>query len=312
MVCLSVTIRKEVIKLVKTFRIFLRSIRDAFKSISRNFSLSMASVLSVTITLIIVAVAIIMAANVNYATKNIEDEMNILVYIKNDAKEDDVKNVLSEIKAIKGVREFEHISKEQQKNEMAEYDETLKTILNYLEENPLMDSVIVYVDDIKDMSSVAGQIKEIPSIETVKYGEEMVEDIVHAFDIIQKITVGLVIALMLVTIFLISNTIKLTIYSRKSEIEIMRLVGASNMAIKTPFVVEGLIIGLVGSIIPVCVTIYGYVILYNAMNGFLFSEMLKLVKPFNFVFMISAILVVFGALVGMFGSAHAVRKYLKI
>lgn len=297
---------------MKSVRIFLRSIRDAFKSISRNFSLSMASVLSVTITLIIVAVAIIMAANVNYATKNIENEMNILVYIKNEASEDDVKNVLNEIKSIKAVREYEHITKEQQKANMAEYDETFKTILNYLEENPLMDSVIVYVDDIKQMTDVAEKIKDIPNIETVKYGEGMVEEVVSAFDIIEKITIGLVIALMLVTIFLISNTIKLTIYSRKNEIEIMRLVGASNTAIKMPFVVEGLVIGLVGAIIPVCVTIYGYVILYNSMNGFLFSEMLKLVKPFSFVFIVSLILVVFGAIVGMFGSSHAVRKYLKI
>lgn len=297
---------------MKMFRIFVRSIRDAFKSISRNFSLSMASVLSVTITLIIVAVAIIMAVNVNYATKNIEEEMNILVYIKNAAKEDDIKNVLSEIKAIKGVREYEHTTKEQQKQNMAEYDDTFKTILSYLEENPLMDSVVVYVDDIKDMTKVAETIKKIPNIEMVKYGEDMVNEVVNAFDIIEKITIGLVIALMLVTVFLISNTIKLTIYSRKNEIEIMRLVGASNMAIKMPFVIEGLIIGLVGAIIPVCVTIYGYVILYNSMNGFLFSEMLKLVKPFNFVFIVSLVLVVFGAIVGMFGSSHAVRKYLKI
>ena len=304
--------RKEVIKPVKMFRIFFRSIRDAIKSISRNFSLSMASVLSVTITLIIVAVAIIIAANVNYATRNIEDEMNILAYIKNDAKDEDIQNVLSEIKAIKQVREFEHISKEQQKKDMTEYDETFGVILDYLEENPLMDSIIIYVKDVREMNQVAEKIKKIPNIETVKFGEDMVDEVVEAFDIIEKITIGLVIALMLVTIFLINNTIKLTIYSRKSEIEIMRLVGASNTAIKLPFIFEGLIIGLVGAIIPICVTIYGYVILYNSMHGYLFSEMLRLVKPFNFVFMVSLVLLVFGAIVGMFGSSHAVRKYLKI
>ena len=92
----------------------------------------------------------------------------------------------------------------------------------------------------------------------------------------------------------------------------MRLVGASNTAIKLPFVFEGLIIGLVGSIIPICVTIYGYVILHNALNGYLFSEMLRLIKPFYFVFEVSGALLVFGALVGMYGSLKAVRKYLKI
>lgn len=304
--------RKEVIKPVKSFRIFGRSIRDALKSISRNFSLSMASILSVTITLIIVAVSMIIASNVNHATKNIEDEMNIVVYVKKEATSEDVENLLAEIKNNNEVRETKYISKEEQKTNMSEYDETFEVILNYLDENPLLDSVVVYVKDIKKMSDVAKEINDLPNVETTKYGEGMVEEVVGAFDVIQKITIGLVIALALVTVFLISNTIKLTIYSRKNEIEIMRLVGASNTAIKLPFLFEGLIIGIIGAIIPICVTIYGYVILYNSLNGYLFTEMLRLVKPYNFVFIISGILIVFGALVGMYGSVKAVRKYLKI
>ena len=297
---------------MKAFRIFFRSIRDAFKSISRNFSLSMASILSVTITLIIVAVAIIIAANIKNATKNIEDEMNIVVYLKKEATGEDVENFLSELKSNKKIRETKYISKEEQKMSMAEYDNTFEVILNYLDENPLLDSVIVYVNEIKDINEVAQKISELPNVETAKYGEGMVEEVVDAFDIIEKITLGLVIALMLVTVFLISNTIKLTIYSRKSEIEIMRLVGASNTAIKLPFLFAGLILGIIGALIPIFITIYGYVILYNSMHGYLFSEMLKLVKPYNFVFEVAGLLVIFGGLVGMYGSVKAVRKYLKI
>ena len=272
----------------------------------------MASILSVTITLIIVAVAIIIAANVKYSTKNIEDKMNIIVYAKKTCTTEDIENIKSEIKNLDSVKEFEYISKEEQKVNMSEYDDTFKTILNYLDENPLLDSFVVYVNDIKNMSSTAEKLKEISNVETVRYGEGTVEEIVSAFDIIEKITLGIVVALALVTIFLISNTIKLTIYSRKSEIEIMRLVGASNTAIKLPFLFEGAILGIVGSIIPICVTIYGYVILYNALKGHLYSELLILVKPFNFVFMVSGVLLLFGMLVGMYGSVKAVRKYLKI
>ena len=304
--------RKEVIKQVKAFRIFFRSIRDAFKSVVRNFSLSMASILSVTITLIIVSVSIIIAFNVNHATKDIENELNIVVYAKRQATEEDINNLISEIENNKLVRETEYISKEVQKTNMSEYDETFKTILNFLDENPLLDSVIVYVKDVKDMSKVVEDLREIPNVETVKYGEGTVDEVVDAFDIIEKVTIGIVIALILVTVFLINNTIKLTIYSRRSEIEIMRLVGASNTAIKLPFVFEGLIIGLIGAIIPICITIYGYVIMYNTMKGHLFSEMLNLIKPFNFVFQVSGALLLFGALVGMYGSLRAVRKYLKI
>jgi len=304
--------RKEVIKQMKAIRIFFRSIRDAFKSISRNFSLAMASILCVTITLIIVSVSIIIAANINNATKNIEEEMNIVIYLNKKATAEDADNLKKEIENVKGVREIKFISKEEQKKNMAEYNDAFETILNYLDVNPLLDSYVIYVEDVTEISDIAEEVKSLPNVETIKYGEGMVEEVVSAFDIIEKVTIGIVIALILVTVFLISNTIKLTIYSRKNEIEIMRLVGASNNTIKMPFVFEGLVLGVIGAIIPICITIYGYVILYNTMHGYFFSEMLKLVDPYNFVFMVSAVLVIIGALVGMYGSVKSVRKYLKI
>ena len=297
---------------MKAIRILGRSIRDAIKSITRNFSLSMASILCDMITLIIVAVAIIIAVNVNNATKSIESEMNIVVYFDKSLNNEDSENAYLEIKNLKCVKSAVYKSKDEWKTQMSEYSDTFETILNYLSDNPLMNSCTVYVEDIKHISDVADKIKQIPNIETVKYGESMVEEVVSAFDIIQKITVGIVIALIVVTAFLIANTIKLTIYSRKNEIEIMRLVGASNTAIKLPFLFEGLFLGIIGSIIPICITIYGYVILFNTMHGYMFTETLNLVKPYNFVFYVSGSIMLIGALVGMFGSASSVRKYLKI
>lgn len=297
---------------MRAIRIFLRSIRDAFKSIGRNFSLSMASILCVTITLIIVSVSIVLAYNINNATKDIEEEMSIIVYLKENVSDNDIDNIKADIKSIDGVKNINYLSKEAAKQEMIDYGGAFSVILNYLDANPLLDSFTIYVDDVKEISNIANEIKKIDKIETIKYGEGMVEEIVKAFDIIQKITIGIVIALVLVTIFLIGNTIKLTIYSRKSEIEIMRLVGASNTTIKIPFLIEGLIIGVLGSIIPICITIYGYVILYNTLKGHLFTEMLMLVKPYNFVFQVSGFLLLIGSIVGMYGSLNAVRKYLKI
>lgn len=274
--------------------------------------MSLASILCVTITLIIVSVTLIIAANINQSTKNIEEEMTIIVYLDKEATEEDIANLDAEIKNISGIKDLKFISKEEQKTLMSEYSDAFETILNYLEENPLLDSYVVYVEDIRTISETAEEIIDLPHVETAKYGEGMVEEVVSAFDIIQKITIGIVIALVLVTVFLISNTIKLTIYSRRSSIEIMRLVGASNAAIKLPFIIEGLMIGIIGAIIPICITIYGYVILFNAMHGYMFTEMLTLVEPYNFVFMVSGVLLVLGALVGMYGSGKAVRKYLKI
>lgn len=312
MECLLAIMRKEVIRQMRAFRIFFRSIRDALKSVVRNFSLSFASIMCTTITLILVAVAVVAAANVNNATKLIEDELTIVTYLKKDVTEEQIDNIKSEISSYKNVEEVTFKSKDEWKLEMSEYDDSFKTVLDYLDENPLMDSFVLKVNDVKKLSETSEYIKAINGVDTVKYGEGMVEQVISVFDIVQKIVVVVVIALVVVTSFLISNTIKLTIFSRRNEIEIMRLVGASNITIKLPFLFEGFIIGLIGSIIPVCITIYGYVILYSRMHGKLISNMIMLIKPYPFVFWVSLIVIAIGALVGMYGSIKAVRKYLKV
>ena len=297
---------------MRAFRIFFRSIRDALKSVVRNFSLSFASIMCTTITLILVAVAVVAAANVNNATRLIEDELTIVTYLKKDVTEEQIENIKSEISSYKNIEEVTFKSKDEWKLEMSEYDDSFKTVLNYLDENPLMDSFVLKVNDVKKLSETSEYIKAINGVDTVKYGEGMVEQVISIFDIVQKIVVVVVIALVVVTSFLISNTIKLTIFSRRNEIEIMRLVGASNITIKLPFLFEGFIIGLIGSIIPVCITIYGYVILYSRLHGKLFSNMIMLIKPYPFAFGVSLIVIAIGALVGMYGSIKAVRKYLKV
>lgn len=297
---------------MKAFRIFFRSIRDAFKSCVRNFSLSFASIMCTTITLILVAVACVAACNIENATKLIEDELTIVVYLKKDITEEQVSNITAELNSYKNINEVIFKSKDEWKLEMSEYDDAYKNVLNYFTENPLMDSYTISVNNAKKLSETSEYIKAIDGVDTVKYGESMVEQIISVFDVVEKIVIVVVIALVLVTGFLISNTIKLTIFSRRGEIEIMRLVGASNIAIKLPFLFEGFIIGFIGSIIPICITIYGYVILYTRLHGRLFSNMIMLIKPYPFVFWVSLVLILIGALVGMYGSIKAVKKYLKV
>ena len=140
----------------------------------------------------------------------------------------------------------------------------------------------------------------------------MVEKLVSAFDSIKNVTYGIVIALILVTIFLIVNTIKLTISARQREISIMRLVGASNFTIKTPFIVEGMILGVLGSIVPVVFTTYGYLAFYRHFDGYLYSQLIQLIKPEPFIYVTSLAIIVIGIIVGMIGSASAVKRYLKI
>ena len=195
---------------------------------------------------------------------------------------------------------------------MASTSSELGTTLSYLDTNPLLDSIVVKVKDIKSLSYVASSIRNMDGVKSAKYGEDTVDKMILMFDVVSKVTIVIVLALILVTAFLISNTIKLTIFSRKNEIEIMRLVGTSNFAIKQPFIIEGFILGVIGAIIPIIITVYGYILFYEHFDGYLFSHVIELIKPSNLVWFVSIILVVVGGVVGMFGSNRAVRKYLKI
>ncbi len=297
---------------MKAFRIFVRSIRDSFKSVFRNFSLSIASILCTTITLVLVAIAIIISTNINHITKDLEEELTIVVYADADTTDERLEEMEKEINNISTVAEVTAKSKEEWRIEMQGYSDTLNTTLDYLEENPLLDSFIVTVENVDDLRPTALEIRDIENVESANYGEGMVEDIISVFDIVQTVTIVMVIALIVVTAFLISNTIKLTIFSRRSEIEIMRLVGSSNTSIKLPFVFEGFLLGVLGSIIPIIVMIYGYLIMYEQVSSSSSFSIIELVRPMPFVLITSLILLLIGSVVGMFGSARAVRKYLKI
>ena len=297
---------------MKALRILNRGIRDSFKSVFRNLSLSVASVACTTVTLILVAISLVLTYNVNNITTNLEKELTIVVYLKKDATKENITKLQNDLKTMDNVDKSEFKSKDEWLAQMKKESDTLKNTLDYLETNPLLDSIIVTVKNVNGLSTTAETIRKYDFVSSAEYGEGMVENIVGIFDAISKGTIIIVLALVLVTAFLISNTIKLTISSRKTEIEIMRLVGASNIAIKLPFIFEGFILGIFGSIIPIIVSIYGYVYLYNETGGFIFTKILTLSQPFPFVFIVSGFLVIVGALVGMFGSWRAVRKYLKI
>lgn len=299
---------------MKLFRMLGRSIRDAFKSVIRNFSLSLASISCITITLIIVALAIIASLNVQNFTKEIEKDMTIVAFIDNDATEDEIDTIKEEVDKLTNVDKYTYQTKVEVKEQMKEESEIFKTVLDNWDEDesPLKDSLQIKVKDIEKISNTAERIRKLENISVVRYGENMVDKMISAFASIEKVTYGIVFALILVTIFLIVNTIKLTISARKREIGIMRLVGASNFTIKTPFIIEGMILGLFGSIVPVIITTYGYLAFYNHFDGYLYSELIKLIQPEPFIYTTSLIVIGIGMLVGMIGSAGAVKKYLKI
>lgn len=301
---------------MKALRIIKRSIRDSIKSVFRNFSLSVASITCITITLIVVAISIILSMNVNKFTELIERDVTIVAFLDLDVTQEQIQNIEQEILSVDNVDQDSVIFKDKMaiSEDMMSSSEVFKSMMSdwTREESPIQDTFQVKVIDIDNIGKTVDKLKEIEGIEIVKYGEGMVEQLVKIFDVIRKGCIYIVIALILVTAFLITNTIKITIFSRKREIEIMRLVGASNINIKIPFILEGLLLGILGSIVPILLTIIGYRAIYDHFNGVLFSQLIKLVKPEPFIYFISLVLLGIGMVVGMVGSARAVKKYLKI
>lgn len=299
---------------MKSCRTFFRSLRDAFKSVVRNFSLSLASVTCITITLIIIAAALLISNNVSNFTDEIERDVTIVAFLNSDVTDEKRENFEITIKKNSNIETYDFKSKAEVKDEMQKENETFSAVLSEWddESNPLKDTYTIKVFDVNKIGDTAKEIEKIDGVNSVQYGEGLVEKLVGVFDAVEKITIVAAGALIIVTIFLIINTIKLTIFSRKREIGIMRLVGASNIRIKLPFVFEGIILGMIGSIIPILIIVFGYTALFEHFGGILFSPIIKLINPMPFILNTSLIVLLIGMVVGMIGSARAVRRYVKV
>lgn len=306
---------------MRGFRTINRYFRDAFHGVFRNFSLSLASISCITITLIVVAFSLLLSMNVENFSESIRKDVTVVMFLKSDTTAEDVSKIKKELEGVSNIENstIEFKSKADSALELKNGNDIFAaTVDKWTDEtNPLLDSYMFKVKEIEEIDNTVKEVNNLSftkdKINNINYGEDIVHQVIVVFNVVRKVCVVAVLALVLVTAFLIANTIKLAIYSRRREIEIMRLVGASNTSIKVPFILEGLFIGIIGSIIPIVITIFGYSTLYDFFGGKLFgSALAALIAPMPFVYNISGILVLIGILVGMIGSYQAVRKYLKI
>lgn len=301
---------------MKLFRMLKCSIRDAFKSFYRNISLSIASISCITITLLVVSVALLASFNVKSFSNKIKSEVSMVVFLNIGVTDDEINSFETKLNELDNVAEgWVKKTPSERKEMLLQEDEFWSSVIGVIDDEAEIfhQSYEIKVKDVTKINETVDDLQGMEEVQVVNCGETTISTMVSIFDIVEKIAFGIVIVLVIVSVFLIVNTIKLTIFSRKREISIMRVVGASNWTIKNPFIIEGLIIGLVGSIIPVGITIWGYTSFYNSLDdGHLLTPLLQFLQPNPFIFLISFIIMVIGALVGMFGSARAVRKYLKI
>lgn len=291
-----------------------RHMKESFKSIARNGWMTFASVSAVTVTLLLVGVFYVILMNLNEVATSIEEDVQIKVLIDTTADEETQKALQTNIKAIKEVGSIQYSSKEDELTELASsFGEEGSIIVDSLgESNPLNDALIVKTKNPHDTTLVAEKIEKMDFVYQVNYGKNQVEKLFNILKIGRNVGVILIVGLLFTAIFLISNTIKITIIARSKEIEIMRLVGATNGFIRWPFFLEGVWLGVLGSIVPIAIIITLYKNIYDVVAEKLHGSFIHILDLNPFAYQVSGILLLMGCLIGVWGSLMSVRKFLKV
>jgi len=291
-------------------RNFFQHVLESLKSLRRNGWMTVSSVTAVTVTLTLLGAFLVIILNTVKLAQDMENNVEVSVYVNYETDEDEKKELKNNLEEIPHVESIDFSSKDEELARVqASYGDSWDL---FDQDNPLLDVFIVKADDpqyVEDITEEANGMTEY--VHDASYGEDLSDRI---FSIAQRTrTWGLIgsIVLIIVAIFLISNTIRMTILTRKQEIQIMRLVGAKNGYIRWPFFLEGGWIGLIGSIIPIILMYAGYNKVYELVNPILERSNYSLLQPGSFNWQMSLLLAVIGIVIGSVGSAFSMRRFLK-
>ncbi|MCG8500090.1 MAG: permease-like cell division protein FtsX [Firmicutes bacterium] len=294
---------------IRTIKYFLG---EGFTGIWKNSLMTLASIGTVIAALIIFGIFILFSTNLNYIGTQIQDEQEIRAFIDESMTAEQVQEIGRQIEDLAFVRECRLETKEQALENLREdLGEGNERILEGLDEdNPLRDAYIVKLKDIAYTREVAGEISSIDGIAVVREAEEAVDKLLNIMEVIRMFSLGIMILLAFIAVFIISNTIKLAVFARRKEINIMKFVGATDWFIRWPFIVEGMVIGLIGAVIALVLTGYGYSYTteYISQNLGMFR-----LRQFDEVFEgVALIFISLGTTIGALGSAISIRKYLRV
>lgn len=293
---------------IRTFGYFAK---QGVTSMKRNKVMSFASMTTVAASLFIFGVFMLMVLNVNQIVTNVEDSIEIKAFLKEDLSTIKEKEIENKIKSIEGVKEITYESQEEAlkkfENQLGE-KKGLATGLQ--EENPLPASFIIKVNSPSNVSAISSQIKGIDGIDMVKDGQQTVDMIIKISRFIKILSIVLMIILGVISISLISNTIKLTVFARKREIGIMKYIGATDWFIRWPFVLEGMLLGFFGAIIAIAVLSAGYEYVFKTVStsNFLFS----LLPSKQIIPSLIWDFIIIGVVLGGFGSTISIKKFLVV
>jgi len=287
-----------------------RHFREAFYGIWRHFAMAFSSASAVSITLILIGAVMLISANISHITRNIEQNVEILVKIDKEASESDITRLQSNIEALDEVLKVTFSSKD---NELEKFISSYGSSYNVYRgaNNPMKNAFYVKVIKGDQLEVVSSKISQMVNVDSTNYGGINTVTMVTTMNSINYAVYVVAGVFSLLAVFLINNTIKITIHSREKEIAIMRHIGATNGFIRTPFVIEGIFIGLLGCIFPVVAVVVGYQYLFTVMDGYLLTKLLVMAPVFPLVNQIAVSLLGVGCVVGLIGSFVSVTRYLR-
>lgn len=286
-------------------------IREVFISLKRNNWMSFASIGTVAVSLFVLGVFLILVLNMNQLANSLESQVQISVYLKDDIKESVRKKVETDIREMQGIASAKHVTRKEALERLKERLGDQKYLLDALgDKNPLPESVEVTVIRPELVQTAAESIMKMEGVEEAKYGQDVVE---HLFDITRLMRIfGLLLVLLLAgaTLFIIANTIRLTVFARRKEIAIMKYVGATDWFIRWPFLLEGMVLGLVGGVLA-AIVLRSF---YAAMAAKIYDTLafFPLIPQYPFMNYVSVAIVLSGMLIGTMGSTISLKKFLKV
>ena len=286
-------------------------IREVFISLRRNNWMSVASIGTVAVSLFIFGMFLMMVMNMNKLAENMESQVQINVYLLDKVDRQQARDIEKDLKEIEGVESVGFVTKDEAMERFKDRLGDQKTLLDALDEtNPLPDSFEVTVTNPDLVKTAAEKMEKIDGVESAKYGQDVME---HLFEITRLLRIfgfTLMLVLAFATLFIISNTIRLTVFARRKEIAIMKYVGATDWFIRWPFVMEGMVLGLLGSIIAAMVLRTAYTAMAEKVYDTL--AFFPLIPEQPFLTYITIVVVISGMVVGAIGSAVSIKKFLKV
>lgn len=291
-------------------RTLSRHFRESFKSLGRNGWMTFASIGTVTVTLILVGVFALIMTNLNKLADDIENDVEIKILIDDLAGSKEEKELLAKIKKLPDITDVKYSSRDEElKKVIKDYGDDF---ILHEQSNPLRNAIYVKAINPQETANVAKKIDKFEYTAEVNYGKGKVEKLFKVLNTSRNAGLVLIIGLLLTAVFLIFNTIRTTIFARRDEIEIMKLVGATNWFIRWPFLIEGALIGFVGAMIPSVALWFIYDSIFSALSGFFQGTYFSLLQPAPFITQLILLLASLGIGIGALGSGLSIRRFLKV